>query len=178
MVGNFIADRVKGTELFLYDKGIRTGILLHRKIDSFTDSHPMVEKSKKRLRPHFHKYSPVIVDVFYDHFLAVNWKIYHPLSLEEFTRNTYSILEYHEHIFPERIRRMFYFMKRENWLLSYQSVDGIHRALTGMSRRTKFDSRLDEAASFLERDYALYGAEFEIFIEDLKKICDVVLQNH
>src|SRR5690349_12341831 len=84
MVGNFIGDFVKGRNLDdRFSSGIVKGIELHRAIDEYTDSHPVVAQSKNRLRPKYRHYAPVIVDVFYDHFLAKNWKNYHPTSLED-----------------------------------------------------------------------------------------------
>src|SRR5436190_22096246 len=92
MIGNFIADHIKGKQFDLYSKEIQKGILLHRSIDTFTDQHPLVEQSKLLLRPHFHKYAPVIADVFYDHFLAKDWKNYHPQSLENFAQHAYQLM--------------------------------------------------------------------------------------
>ena len=76
MVGNFIADSVKGNAMNDFSEGIQKGIILHRAIDTFTDSHNEMQKSKERLRPRYKKYAPVITDIFYDHFLAVNWQDY------------------------------------------------------------------------------------------------------
>src|SRR5688572_7860936 len=90
MIGNFIADHVKGKAIHDFPEGIRDGIFLHRQIDQFTDSHPVVTESKIRLRGTFHKYAPVIVDVFYDHFLARDWTQYHHQSLEVFAEECYA----------------------------------------------------------------------------------------
>ena len=76
IIGNFIADSVKGSAYNNFSKEIQQGLILHRKIDSFTDSHPVVEQSKQRLRAKYKKYSSVIVDIYYDHYLAINWKKY------------------------------------------------------------------------------------------------------
>jgi acyl carrier protein phosphodiesterase len=74
MLGNFMGDFVKGKSYRQqYEPEIIKGIELHRSIDEFTDSHPVVTESKNRLRPTYRHYSGVIVDVFYDHFLAANW---------------------------------------------------------------------------------------------------------
>src|SRR5690606_17104395 len=89
MVGNFIGDFVKGGRLSeRFEKDIARGIELHRAIDDFTDSHAVVLKSKERLRPKYRHYSPVIVDMFYDHILARHWNDYHPQSLPAFAEET------------------------------------------------------------------------------------------
>jgi acyl carrier protein phosphodiesterase len=66
MLGNLIADSVKGKDYLAYRPGIQEGILLHRKIDHFTDEHPVVERSKHLLRPKYHKFAGVVTDMFYD----------------------------------------------------------------------------------------------------------------
>ena len=138
-------------------------------IDAFTDSHPVVTESKKRLRPYFHKYSPVIVDVFYDHFLAKNWNEYHSQPLEEYVNDVYKLMKKNSNILPDKTKNMLPHMIQHNWLLGYAKLEGINRVLTGMSRRAKFDSKMDEATLFLEKDYSLYENEFEEFFPQLKK---------
>ena len=94
LVGNFMGDFVKGRDLHeRFDPGIANGVELHRLIDSFTDSHPVVIESKKRLRESYRHYAPVIVDMFYDHFLASMWDNYSNLSLPEFVKRTYDLLK-------------------------------------------------------------------------------------
>ena len=86
--GNFIADAVKGKSYLKYRKDIITGILLHRDIDTFTDRHPIVKNSKATVREHFGKYSGIVVDIYYDHFLAHNWEDYHSEELVRYSRRT------------------------------------------------------------------------------------------
>ncbi len=169
MIGNFIADHIKGNHFSNYNEGIIKGIKLHRLIDAFTDSHPVVEESKKRLRPHFHKYAPVIVDIFYDHFLAKNWNVYHEQPLEEYVNDVYSLMKNNLTILPDKTKNMLPHMIQHDWLLGYGQLEGINRVLTGMSRRAKFESKMEEAAAFLEKDYFLYEKEFQEFFPQLKK---------
>ena len=169
MIGNFIADAVKGNKYLDYDTEISKGIMLHRHIDTFSDEHPIVEHSKARLRNKYKKYAGVIVDVFYDHFLAANWKNYAASDLKDFTMDTYNTLYKHENILPEKIMHMLYYMKKENWLYEYRKVEGIHEALSGLSRRTKFDSNMDMASFDLRADYALFQKEFEAFFPELER---------
>lgn len=120
MVGNFIGDFVRGRNMHeQFQQNIAIGIELHREIDEFTDSHLVVMESKKRLRPKYRHYAPVIVDVFYDHFLAIHWPIWHPQSLPDFATYAYSQLEKHEAVLPERVLQMMPYMIRGNWLVNY-----------------------------------------------------------
>src|SRR5882757_7102043 len=93
LMGNFIGDHVKGNQLNSYPAKMRQGILLHRYIDTFTDSHFIMMQSKDRIRAYYRKYTPVITDVYYDHFLAANWKNYSDESLEEFAARIYRLLK-------------------------------------------------------------------------------------
>ncbi|CAN5544017.1 acyl carrier protein phosphodiesterase [soil metagenome] len=168
MVGNFIADHVKGSMIQQFKEEIKAGIILHRAIDQFTDSHPVVELSKARLRVEFRKYAPVIVDIFYDHFLARDWQQYHGKSLDLFSTQTYEILHRYDAILPERAKNMLSYMEPQNWLLGYAKMEGMQKALTGLSRRTKFISGMENAHLALEKDYALYEKEFTDFFQELR----------
>ena len=168
MVGNFIGDFVKGkSQLLTFEPEIIQGIELHRAIDEFTDSHPIVSQSKNRLRPKYRHYSPVIVDVLYDHYLAKNWNAYHALLLPEFAEECYQTLQLHHGILPAEVKQLLPYMISGNWLVNYSRIEGIQRALTGMARRTKFDSKMDESINDLRQHYEAFKEEFEAFFPEL-----------
>lgn len=177
LVGNFIADFVKGkAALQQFDNEIQNGILLHRVIDAFTDTHPTVALSKDRLRAKYRHYSGVIIDVFYDHFLARNWMNFHSVPLEVFADSVYSIVDHHIDVVPEAVKTFFPYMKRGNWLLNYARVDGIARALTGMSRRTPYESKMDESVNELIQFYDEFEKEFQLFFPLLQKRAEQFLK--
>jgi acyl carrier protein phosphodiesterase len=169
MVGNFIGDFVKGAQMDDYPDNIRSGIILHREIDHFTDTHPIVLKSKERLRPEFRHYSPVIVDVFYDHYLAKDWEQFSDITLEEYTHEFYNKIGQFKEVLPDSANHMLTYMKRDNWLYNYRLTEGIHRALSGMARRTPYNSKMEQAAKFLEQDYDAYATEFHNFFPELRR---------
>ena len=170
-VGNFIGDFVKGNKINDFDSDIKKGIQLHREIDGFTDSHPIVRESKLRLRPGFRHYSPVIVDVFYDHFLAKNWSEFSDVPLLKFSQDFYLMIETFKTAVPSEVNHMLTYMKRDNWLYNYQLIEGIHRTLSGMARRTTFESKMEHAAKDLEQNYEEYKDEFQRFFPDLQQHC-------
>jgi len=176
MIGNFIADHVKGSGEGLYDGDILKGIRLHRMIDAFTDSHPVVEESKKRLRPVYRKYAPVIVDVFYDHFLAGDWPAYHHQELNAFSAGCYSFLKEQVRFLPARTVHMLSYMERQDWLSGYATLPGIRLALTGLSRRTSFDSNMQHAHLALEESYDDFHREFGEFFPELRAYVSVLLE--
>ena len=92
IIGNFIADSIRGKETNNYPESIRRGIVLHRQIDHFTDTHPVVKRTVQRLRKSSEKYAPVVSDVIYDHFLAANWNQYSSIPLKQFANQSYHFL--------------------------------------------------------------------------------------
>ncbi len=168
MVGNFIGDFVKGRQAVTrFEAGIARGIALHRAIDEFTDSHALVQQSKNRLRPKYRHYSGVIVDIFYDHFLARNWPQFHEEFLPDFADRSYQLLQDHQPVLPQEVNWMLPYMIKGNWLVNYARVEGVHRALSGMARRTPYESKMDEASHDLKAHYAFFQEEFMQFFPDL-----------
>lgn len=178
LIGNFIGDFVKGKNLAeKVGSEIAKGIELHREIDFFTDQHPIVTESKKRLRPKYHHYSGVIVDVFYDHYLAKNWNDYHQELLPDYANRIYDLIQKHSAILPDRVNMMLPYMIKGNWLVNYAKPEGIHRALTGMARRTPFESKMDESISDLKENYEEFKTEFTTFFPELIQHCNNWLGN-
>lgn len=167
MVGNFIADQVKGKQLLDYSTQIQKGIKMHRAIDHFTDNHDIVMNSKERLFSKYHKYAAVIVDMYYDHILARNWKDFSPISLKQFASSAYQVLVAKSNQFPERSQRILKYMSKDDWLSNYAHIDGIDKALKGLAYRATFNSKMEEASHELELDYELYKADFNAFFPDL-----------
>jgi acyl carrier protein phosphodiesterase len=176
LTGNFIGDFVKGRQaLSAFDPDIARGVELHRLIDDFTDNHPLVMESKKRLRPKYRHYSAVIVDVYYDHFLAKNWAAFHPLPLEKFAQHVYTTITKFSDILPAGVRYMLPYMMRGNWLVNYSRLEGIGRALTGMAQRTPYLSKMEQAVSDLELNYELFYTEFRQFFPLLRARADAFI---
>ena len=169
IIGNFIADSVKGSAYNNFSKEIQQGIILHRKIDSFTDSHPVVEQSKQRLREKYKKYSSVIVDIYYDHYLAINWNEYSEIELEIFVQNIYSIIKKNHSILPAKSVHFIKYMLEHKILLGNSKLDGLEKWLYGMSRRAKFESNMEHAIHDLKEHFSLFENEFKIFFPELKE---------
>ncbi len=173
MIGNFIGDFVKGKKVDEYKGDIRLGILLHREIDHFTDRHPVVHQSKNKLRKKYRHYAGVIVDIFYDHFLAKNWGEFHETELRTYVHEAYKILNSHQSILPAKVKYMLPFMIKDDWLVNYSRIEGIARVLKGLSRRTKFDSKMDQAPEDLKNYYHEFEQEFLDFFPQLISHSDI-----
>jgi acyl carrier protein phosphodiesterase len=160
LVGNFIADAVKGNKYTTYPERIGKGILMHRAIDYFSDNNAVYLKSVHRLQPAYGKYSGIITDMFYDYFLAVNWNTFSTISLEVFCKEMYRILASRKKDMPEESNIIFGYMMERDWLYSYSKIEGIRNALNGMSRRMKYYFPMDKAAAELENNPAPYNQDF------------------
>ncbi|WP_066225628.1 ACP phosphodiesterase [Formosa haliotis] len=168
-IGNFIADGncITGKSYKRYPKDIQIGILLHRQIDTFTDAHPIVRQSTKRLHKNYGHYSGIIVDIFYDHFLAKNWKNYSDMPLEDFAQWFYQLLENNYNDLPERTQHLLPYMVQSNWLVSYATLEGIKKVLIGMNKRTKNVSKMDLAINELNMFYHEFETEFTTYFDAL-----------
>ncbi len=166
-IGNFIADGIRGKRYKKYPRGIQKGILLHRQIDTFTDAHPTVRQSTKRLHKNYGHYSGVIVDILYDHFLAKNWKQYSNIPLDLYIDQFYNLMTENLDILPSRIQNMLPHMIAGNWLLSYAKIEGIQKVLDGMNRRTKLKSGMNTATVELKEFYTEFETEFTSFFAEL-----------
>lgn len=170
-IGNFIADSVKGRKFIGFPEKVKKGIILHRAIDTFTDSHPVVKKSVHRLFPVYSHYSAVIVDILYDHFLAANWSEYSKVPLEKYVAEFYDLLNENFDILPKRVKHFLPYMIRDNWLLNYATIEGIGKILFQMDQRTKNRSQMQLATTELKLYYSEFEEEFRSFFTDLENFC-------
>lgn len=168
IVGNFMGDAVKGRDLSRFTPGIERGLRLHRAIDTFTDSHAVQQKGRQRAHQHAGRYASVVMDLFYDHLLAANWDLYQEEPLDRFTGRMYDVLSAHAHRMPERTQRMLPYMVAGDWLTSYASLEGIARALDGLSKRVPEGGPMRGSEQVLRANLVQYTGEFKIFMADIE----------
>ncbi len=169
LLGNLIADFVKGKQIDEYSEKIKKGIYLHRAIDYYTDNHALVREAQEFLKPTYLRYSTVITDMYFDHFLAKYWSNYHHLPLEVFSKNTYQILRKNENLLPLKFLPALSYMENEDWFINYASHEGIQRALTNMAKRARFVSHMEHAHQTLEKHGEYFYKIFVAFFEDLRQ---------
>ena len=168
IIGNFIADSLKGKSYLKYPVGIQRGVVLHRAIDFYTDTHPTVRKSISRLFGTYGHYSGIIVDIIYDHFLASHWEKFSHVALDLFVSDFYELLQSHYPVLPKPVQQFLPYMIKDNWLLSYATLEGIGRILYQMNERTKRRSKMNFAIVELEEHYEDFETEFLSFFEELQ----------
>ena len=166
-LGNLIADRVKGKQIELYPLKIQKGIKLHRSIDHFTDSHPLFRASVSVLFPEYRHYSRVIVDLYFDHFLAANWEAHHPQTLGEFSLEFYQNIQAYAVDLPDPINHFLGALVKYKWFEYYQTVEGLKTIMTQMDKRTRFDSNLAGSATQLVEKYSYFQSQFLKFMPQI-----------
>jgi acyl carrier protein phosphodiesterase len=167
-IGNFIADFIRGNNYKHLPNDIQKGILLHRQIDSFTDKHPIVRKSKRRLHERYGHYDGVIIDILYDHFLAKNWFDYSKIPLKTYESNFISLLESYFEILPEKVQYILPYLKQQKWLSGYATLEGIEKSLIGVNKRTKNKAQMHLAIEDLKLYYTDFETDFNNFFKDLR----------
>ena len=171
VVGNMLGDFVKGRIGSEFPPGIADGIRAHRKIDAYTDSHERVLGCKRLVSPERRRFSGIIVDLAFDHLLAVNWRDYSELPLGEFIERTYGILGRNSYLMPQRPRQVLQVMIEEDWLGSYRELEGIGLALDRIAIRLKRkfgrENSLPGAAEEIARNYGALEDNFRVFFPEL-----------
>lgn len=166
-IGNFMGDGIRGKDYKHYHTDIQLGVLLHRSIDSFTDFHPIFRQSKHRLVPKFNHFSGIIIDMFYDHFLAKEWNMYHHEDLEVFTQRFYRSLENHKDELNLKTRDLLPYLVNQNWLERYAHLTDLQQILKQMDQRFPLKSNMNEAVEDLYANYEEFQREFHLFFKDL-----------
>jgi len=177
LTGNMISDFVKGRKKYDYPARILAGIDLHRAIDEFTDGHPVNKAVSKIFKPSYGLYSGALIDVVYDHYLALELAAL-PHSFEDYTNNIYSHLEKYQPVLPAAFNNLFPYMKQHNWLFNYQYAWGIEKSLAGLVHRAAYLSESKTAFDLFNKRYDEFKAAYQAFFPmlqnfALKKFSDI-----
>jgi acyl carrier protein phosphodiesterase len=167
MIGNFIADHIRGNNYEGFSKEIQQGIFLHRAIDTYTDAHEVVRKSKRRLHARYRHYDGVIIDIFYDYFLAKNWASYSETPLDVYTSSVNKLFDKIKLDLPLKSQQFIKYMIEYNILFNYKNKDGIEKVLNGMDQRTKGKSQMNLAIEDLHQLEQELEQDFIVFFKDL-----------
>jgi|SRR5690606_23219603 acyl carrier protein phosphodiesterase len=170
LVGNMISDFVKGKKKEDYPGLIKKGIMLHRAIDNFTDSHEATLLAKQFFRPHYRLYSGAFVDVVYDHFLANDNNEFNSDRLMEFSQQSYAVLDQHNAYLPGGFSHMLPYMKKQNWLYNYRYRWGIQNSFGGLVHRAAYLTESKKAFDVFEDHYNELRECYNAFFPDVKKM--------
>jgi acyl carrier protein phosphodiesterase len=177
LLGNFLGDFVRKSEEPAYEDTIRQGIHMHRKIDSFTDSHPIFLISRRRVSDLNRRYAGVLVDMFYDHFLAKNWQGYSGIHLEKYVHSFYEVLNRNITILPGKLKRIMPYLTEENWLLNYREISGIEQAVNNIARRFAHSRRpMNQPIMDLINNYEGLENDFRAFFPQAVDYANQLIQ--
>jgi acyl carrier protein phosphodiesterase len=146
---------------------VRAGVVMHRRIDAFTDTHPAVGESRRIIAVQFGHYSRIIADIFFDHFLAVSWDDHVSESLETFLVRRFALLDQHMAVMPEGLRQIYPRMRDGNWFRSYATLEGIRTALWHTAGRLSRRPDLAAATSLLIDERAALRERFDTFFPEV-----------
>jgi acyl carrier protein phosphodiesterase len=167
VLGSLMGDFVKGPLRGRFPPALERALAQHRAVDSFTDAHPVVRASRARVAPPHRRFAGIVVDMYYDHFLARDWDAFADEPLAGFTARVYAVLHAHQARLPERLRRIAPSMARLDWLGSYRHVEAVHAALDRMGERLRRGDALLGAGEALLPRYAALRADFHAFFPEL-----------
>jgi acyl carrier protein phosphodiesterase len=169
IVGNFIADSIRTKDLLGFSKGIISGIDLHKSIDIFTDTHPTISQSNRRLHKYHGKYSPIIIDIWFDHLLTRHWDKYSDESLRDFADRMYVILEKNIGLMPPKMQTNLPKMNADDWLINYSNLDGMRRTFERFKHRLSRPELLKDVIENLNRLDMELETDFLLFFPQLIK---------
>ncbi len=175
--GNFIGDWVKGKSYNNFPQEIQKGILLHRKIDSYTDSHKTVKKSILKIRQAYGKYSGVVTDILYDHFLAQNWQIYSESSLKDYVNEFSKIVFENFDTVPQSAKIFVSPFIRRKRLICYSDINCFAKVLRKMAVYTSMPNKVKEVMRIINENYEDFLSDFTTFFPEIIDYTKIELLN-
>jgi acyl carrier protein phosphodiesterase len=166
-IGNILPDLLSANELRGIPATFAPGVACHRIIDAFTDRHPAVRRSIERLSRSHRRFGGIIVDMLYDHLLAVNWSLYSGVPFDDFVNDVYDSFEKRSSELPEIATTVLERMSMENWLGSYRTVEGVRDALNRIGARLRNPVRLGECIPELKAAQKDFHSDFAEFFPEL-----------
>ncbi|MEH2230408.1 MAG: ACP phosphodiesterase [Nostoc sp.] len=167
LIGGLLGDFVKGNVEHIYTGDIKKGIYLHRKIDVYTDTHNIFCSSKRLISPKRRRFAGILIDLFYDHFLAKNWSEYSNIELFHFSQHVYNVLQSNQDLLPESLKLILPSMISQDWLTSYREVAAVENALKRISARVKRENDIKSGIEDLLSNYQQLESNFLDFFCDL-----------
>jgi acyl carrier protein phosphodiesterase len=166
LIGNFIADHVRGNVLEVYPEKIKEGIMMHRNIDTFTDSHDAFRAAKRLFYQGFEKHSGILVDIYFDFFLARGFEKYSSTPLQQFSEKVYDVYKEYEHLFPDTSSRFLQYVIKNNVYESYSRIDEVKRVLFHLSQRIRHGVQLDASIPLFKKQEEELQGLFDRFFRD------------
>lgn len=161
LLGNLLADFVRGNPAGEYDPAVVAGIMMHRRVDVLTDNLTQVRACRAYFSEEHRRVAPITLDVVWDHFLARHWQQLEPsLSLPGFTQQAQSQILPHLPLTPPRFQNLNGYIWPERWLERYAELPFIGNVLAGMASRRPRLAALAGSFADVERNYHQLETQF------------------
>ena len=170
-IGNLLGETVKGKQYLDFPDDIQKGILLHRSIDTFTDSHEIVKQSSSYFHETQHKFAPIIVDVIYDYFLIKHWNNFSDTPYQKFKLDCYQLFKNEYDTFPKKLQETIFYLLKYDWFENYSTIEGVQKTLKGIGSRAKFENNLHQIIPEFEQYYSMLEKDFLQFFPLLQTHC-------
>ncbi len=170
-IGNLLGETVKGKQYSDFPDDIQKGILLHRSIDTFTDSHEIVKQSSSYFHETQHKFAPIIVDVIYDYFLIKHWNDFSDTPYQKFKLDCYQLFKNEYDTFPKKLQETIFYLLKYDWFENYSTIEGVQKTLKGIGSRAKFENNLHQIIPEFEQYYSMLEKDFLQFFPLLQTHC-------
>ena len=170
-IGNLLGETVKGKQYLDFPDDIQKGILLHRSIDTFTDSHEIVKQSSSYFHETQHKFAPIIVDVIYDYFLIKHWNDFSDTPYQKFKLDCYQLFKNEYDTFPKKLQETIFYLLKYDWFENYSTIEGVQKTLKGIGSRAKFENNLHQIIPEFEQYYSMLEKDFLQFFPLLQSHC-------
>jgi acyl carrier protein phosphodiesterase len=173
MIGAMLGDFAKADVRGVYTPEIEREIMLHRYIDSYTDSHPAVKAAVQLFEGPRRRFGGIVLDVFYDHLLTQRWDQYSDVPRHELIASFHQALRAHMDMLPEKLQAIAPRIIEQQWLAGYEELAGVEMAVTRISTRLSRNGHLmREGLQDLRLHYAAIADGFEAFFPDLVRFTD------
>ena len=171
-IGNILGDFEKGTPASIRERlpdKIVDGIIMHRRIDRFTDEHPAFKQTRQLLAPERQRFAGIVIDIFFDHLLNKHWSTYHPGTASDFIEEIYQLFERRPEWLGAHFGPLVPRLRAENWLAAYGSFEGLEITLTRVASRSPKLTPICAGVEDLEKNYAVFEKNFAIFYPEVRK---------
>ena len=168
LIGALLGDFIKGPLKGERERSIEQGIFLHRKIDAFTDSHPLLKEAHQLFSQPYRRYAGIMTDVAFDHFLNQHWLQFHQQSLATFSQEIFQLITSSDHLTPPA-KRQAESLARYDVFENYQHWQTVEAALERISQRLIRENPLASGAMEMHQHYSKLEDVFLEFYPELQK---------
>lgn len=183
-LGNFVADHIKGNKVSGSRENFKIGIALHKEIDNFTDNNEIVKNAWKLLDEEFGLYSRIVVDIYFDYFLAKNWSTFSRYDFNKEVMRYYDMLDRCKNFVPARyLRRIVLRAIANKWFDKFKTLNGLEYVFRSVSRKVKYENNnINNAINVLlenEKELEAYFLEFfpQLIVHTGKFLSEVEIRN-